>query len=293
VDPSWPAGPPSASWAAVPGVAVDEDDGVWVFTRANPPVRRYDSRGKYLGGWGDEHIRTAHHLRIDPDGNIWLTDIELHVVLKFTKEGKLLQTLGTSGKPGNDSKHFNKPTDVAVSPTGDIFVSDGYGNQRVVHFDREGKFIKAWGSLGTGPGQFAVPHSIALDSVGRIYVGDRENARVQVFNQEGRFLSQWKHLVIPWGLWITKSDEVWVCGSTPMPTGKDGKINVAPPRDQVFMKFNTAGTLLQLWTIPKGADGKEQPGELNWLHALALDSAGNIYTGEINGKRSQKFLLQP
>lgn len=293
VESQWPQRPDDVKWNAVPGVAVDTDDSVWVFTRATPPVQHYDSSGKYLAGWGDKHVKMAHHLRIDHAGHIWLTDIELHVVLKFTKTGQLLQTLGVSGESGNDERRFDKPTDVAISPGGDIYVSDGYGNQRVVHFDRSGRFVRQWGKLGTGPGEFAVPHTIALDAAGRVYVGDRENARVQVFSPEGKFLSQWKHVVIPWGLWITKSDEVWVCGSSPMPTGRDGTISVTPPKDQVFMKFDTTGTLLQLWTIPKGTDSHEKPGELNWLHALALDSKGNIYTGEINGKRAQKFRLQP
>jgi hypothetical protein len=115
---------------------------------------------------------------------------------------------------------------------------------------------------------------------------------VQVFNQSGKLLDVWRDLVVPWGFWVTKQDEIWVCGSSPMawPPGEGGF--GAPPKDQLFMKFDTSGRLRQLWTVPKGQDKQEKPGELNWVHCLALDSQGNIYAGDIMGKRLQKFVRQ-
>ena len=289
VDPSWPQKPAGVEWGHVPGLAVDAKDNVWVFTRANPPVQVYDAGGKYLRGWGEKEIGKAHHLKIDKDGNIWVADIGLHVVMQFTPGGQLLKTLGTRGELGDDNAHLNMPTDMAIAPTGDVFVSDGYGNNRIVHFDAAGKFVKAWGQLGSKPGEFAVPHAIAMDSSGALYVADRANGRVQKFDQSGTLLDIWANLITPWGFWVTPTDEIWVCGSSPMTWEMVPEEFGCPPKDQLFMKFTTAGKLQQLWTVPKGEDEKEKPGELNWLHAIALDSKGNIYAGDILGKRAQKF----
>jgi hypothetical protein len=169
-------------------------------------------------------------------------------------------------------------------------VSDGYGNARIVHFTKDGKYVKEWGELGVKPGQFSIPHALAIDSKGRLYVADRNNVRVQVFNQDGKLLDEWRNVVVPWGFWMTKTDEIWVCGSSPMQWRKDDSALGCPPKDQVFMKFHPDGRLLQLWTVPKGADGLERPGECNWVHCIAEDSKGNLYVGDIRGKRAQKFV---
>ncbi|MBI3851375.1 MAG: hypothetical protein HY298_14025 [Verrucomicrobia bacterium] len=294
VDPSWPQRPANMPWNDVPGIAVDGHDQVWIFTRANPPVQVFTADGKFVRAWGEGIVGSAHHIKIDRDGNVWLADVGLHVVRKCTPEGKVLLTIGTPGKKGEGPDLLNMPTDMAIAPNGDVFVSDGYGNSRVAHFDRNGKFIKAWGSLGTGPANFSIAHAIALDSRGRLYVADRNNVRVQVYDQRGRLLDSWHDVIVPWGFWMTARDEIWVCGSSPMPWRKDAKYPTAPlgcpPKDQVFMKFNTAGKLLQLWSVSKAEDGKEQPGECNWVHCLALDSHGNLYAGDIIGKHAQKFV---
>jgi DNA-binding beta-propeller fold protein YncE len=297
VDPSWPQKTAAASWGEMPGVAVDGKDQVWIYTRAKPPVQVYDAGGKFLRGWGDELVGKAHHIKFDPEGNVWLADVGFHVVMQLTPEGKLLKTLGTKGTAGEDETHFNQPTDMAVTSAGEVFVSDGYGNSRIVHFDKTGKFVKAWGKLGTRPGEFSIPHAIALDSKNRVYVADRNNVRVQVFEPSGKLLSEWRDVVVPWGFCATRSpggaDEIWVCGSSPMPWREgDGALG-CPPKDQVFMKFNTDGKLLQLWTVPKGPDGHEEPGDCNWVHSIAVDSKGNLYAGDIKGHRAQKFVKQP
>jgi hypothetical protein len=292
VDRDWPERPAHCQWGHVPGIAVDSKDQVWVYTRAVPPVQVYDSQGRFVRAWGEEFIKTAHHIKIDHEGNIWLADIGHHVVMQFTPEGKLLKTLGTKGLAGCDETHLDQPTDMAISPSGEVFVSDGYGNNRIVHFDSNGSYLKAWGRLGTAAGEFSLPHAIAMDSKGRLYVADRNNARVQIFDQSGKLLAEWRDLLVPWGFAITKSDEIWICGSSPMPWRHDDEVLGCPPKDQLFMKFNPAGKLLQLWTVPKATDGHEQPGDCNWVHAVALDSRGDLYAGDIIGKRAQKFVLQ-
>lgn len=291
VEATWPARPEGSHWGAVPGIAVDAKDHVYVFNRSDPPVQVYDTKGKLLRSWG-KGIHSAHHIKIDPDGNVWIADIGHHVVEKYTPDGKLLLTLGTKGTAGRDKAHFNMPTDMAFSPAGDVYVSDGYGNARVVHFDKTGKYINEWGELGHGPGQFSIAHAIATDSKGKIYVADRNNCRIQVFDPTGKFLEEWTNLITPWGFWMSPRDELWVCGSTPMQWRKEDNALGCPPKDQIFMKFNTQGKLLQLVTLPKGVDGLERPGEVNWVHAIALDSQGNMYLGDIVGRRAQKFVLK-
>ncbi len=294
VDPTWPQRPTGVHFGHVPGIAVDKQDNVWIFTRTNNPVQVYSADGKFIRAWGDGVVSNAHHLKIDRTGNIWLSDVGFHVVRKFTPEGKLLQTFGVPGEKGADTQRLDMPTDVALAPNGDVFISDGYGNNRVVHFDKTGKFIRQWGTLGTGTGNFSIPHAIDMDSKGRLYVADRNNVRIQIYSQAGKLLDSWANIIVPWGFWVGAKDEIWVCGSSPMPWRNDPKYPGAPlscpPKDQVFMKFDTSGKVTQLWTVPKGEDGKEQPGDLNWLHCLAFDSKGNLYAGDIIGKRAQKFV---
>jgi sugar lactone lactonase YvrE len=295
VDTNWPQRRPDIPWGQMPGVAVDSKDNIWVYTRTNPTVQVYATDGRYLFGWRNESTNSIpHFIRIDRQGNVWMADVGLHIVTKSSPEGKLLLTLGVQGQPGDDAAHFNKPTDIAIAPNGDLFVADGYGNNRIVHFDRRGKFVKAWGKLGTAPGEFSIPHSIACDSKGRLYVADRNNVRVQVFDQRGKLLDVWQKVLVPWGIWISAKDEIWVCGSSPMPWTDDPKYPNAPlgcpPKDQLFAKFDASGRIRELWTVPKGQDGHEQPGELNWLHDMAFDSKGNLYLGDIIGKRVQRFV---
>lgn len=288
VEPKWPQRPTGMQWGAVPGVTVDSKDNVYVHTRAKHVVQVFDKNGKFVRDWGKE-IGAPHHIRADYDDNIWITDLDNHVVQKYTPEGKLLLTIGTKGQAGRDQSHFNLPTDMAIAKNGDIFVSDGYGNARVVHFDANGKYLNEWGDLGSGPGQFSIAHSIAIDSKGRLFVADRNNARIQVFDSKGKYIEEWRNLIVPWGLYMTRSDELWACGSSPMQWRKEDTALGAPPRDQIFLQFNPSGKVVHLFSLPKGIDGLERPGEVNWVHAITFDSAGNMYVGDIIGRRAQKF----
>jgi peptidylamidoglycolate lyase len=298
VDPKWPQRPEHVSGAGwVSGLAVDAEDRVWFFRKGPDPVQCYTADGEFVRTWGKGQFVNPHHLRIDHDGNVWVADFGLHVVQKYTPEGKLLLTLGIRGEKGNDERHFNMPTDMAIAKSGDIFVSDGYGNRRVVHFDKDGNFIKAFGEAGTKPGQFVLPHAIVIDSRGTIFIADRNSGRIQSFDQSGKFLDQWSNVLMPWGLSITKDDRLWVCGSSPHWWYRHGKY--PEYKDQLFMQFSTDGRVHQTWTLPLGDIGtdkdhpdtsKLKPGETVGAHCIAQDSHGNVYVGDIYGERAQKFV---
>ncbi|MFB0552913.1 MAG: peptidyl-alpha-hydroxyglycine alpha-amidating lyase family protein [Phycisphaerae bacterium] len=292
VDVTWPQKPDHFKWGQMPGITVDNQDHVYIFTRSRPAVQVYQADGKFLRAWNVEDFGGAHYIRLGPEGNVWTANINSHVVRKYSPEGELLLTLGEPGQAGADRRHFDRPTDMVVLPTGDIFVSDGYGNRRVIHFDSMGKYVNQWGQEGTKPGQFALPHSIVADSHGRLYVADRENARIQVFDTKGNLLDVWADLMIPWGLWLTKKEELWVCGSSPV---KDdtGKWLVYPPSDQVLMKLSLKGKVLLRVPLKKTTVPPGKVGELNWVHAIAVDSQGNLYLGDIQGGRAQKFSQKP
>ena len=296
VDPAWPQRLSGMGWDHVPGVAVDKQDNVYIFTRTSPPIQVFAPDGKFLRSWGSDTLGKAHHLKFDKDGNLWLADIGHHVVRKCTPDGKILATFGIPNEWGVDERRMNKPTDMAIAPNGDVFVSDGYGNNRIVHFDKDGKFVKAWGQLGNGPQDFSLPHSIAMDSKGKLYIADRNNIRIQVYDQSGKLLDSWKNVMVPWGIWISPEDDIWVCGSSPIEWRVDPKYPTAPlgcpPRDQMIVKFDTTGKVKQVWTFPKGEDDKEKPGDLNWVHGIAFDSRGDLYLSDIIGKRVQKFVLK-
>lgn len=289
VDPSWPKRPDDVQpFGWVSGMDIDSEDRIWIFNRGEDPVQVYTAEGKFVRTFGKGRFVDPHQLRIGPDGNIWVADFGLHVVQKFTPEGELLTTLGVRGEAGQDELHFNKPTDMAITPAGDIFVTDGYGNRRIVHFDAEGHFVKEWGEYGTGPGQFVLPHAIALDSKGRLYVADRNSGRVQVFSQQGEFLDAWSNLIMPWGIFINSKDEVWVCGSSPHWWRRNGKY--PEYKDQLFMRFSTDGRVRQVWSIPLGVKDNVKPGEAIGVHCIAQDSRGNLYVGDIYGMLAQKFI---
>ena len=293
VDAAWPQKPEQFKWAQMPGVTVDAQDQVYIFTRSRPAVQIYRTDGTFVRSWDMDDFAGAHFIRIDPAGNIWTANISSHTIRKYNPDGKLLLTLGEPGRAGADRGHFDKPTDMVVLPGGDIFVTDGYGNRRIVHFDANGKYINEWGQAGAKPGQFALPHSIVADSQGSLYTADRENARIQVFDTKGKLLAVWENRITPWGLWMTKKNEIWVCGSSCVKKEGTGEWSVLPPPDQFIMKLNLKGEVLLRMPLPKTTVPPGKVGEVNWVHGIALDSQGNLYLGDIQGARTQKFSLKP
>jgi DNA-binding beta-propeller fold protein YncE len=204
--------PEGWEFGRVSAVATDSAGRVFVFHRnlKIDPLVVFDASGKYLRSWGKGVFSNPHAVRIDRDDNVWLIDTGIHQVMKFTGEGQLLMTLGVKGKAGTDERTFNRPTDVAFAANGDFYVSDGYGNSRVVKFSRDGKYLLDWGKRGAGPGEFNLPHQVQLDSKGRVWVSDRENNRIQCFDAGGKFLKQWTHLGATQGISITPRDEMWI-----------------------------------------------------------------------------------
>jgi len=270
-------------------MAIDAKGQVWLFKKGPDPVQVYTAEGRFVRTWGKGLFADPHFLRIGPDGSIWVVDFGLHIVQKFTPEGKLLLTLGTRGQSGQDASHFNRPTDVVVTKSGDIFVTDGYGNRRIVHFDKDGRFVKAWGEYGSKPGQFILPHAIVVDSKGVLYVADRNSGRIQLFRQDGTFLEQWSNVIMPWGLSITQDDQIWVAGSTPHWWRRHGKYQEY--KDQILMRFSTDGRVRQVWGLRLGeAKDKLKPGETIGVHCIVQDSQGNLYIGDIYGERAQKLV---
>ena len=295
VDPSWPQKPPEIKWRYVTGVAVDAQDRVWVLNALAPQVQVYGTDGKPRASWSGD-FKSPHSIRLDCDGNVWIADYGRHIVQKFSPTGAALLTLGTPDQPGCDASHFNRPTDAAISPQGDVFVADGYGNNRVVHFDAQGRFRKSWGKLGVEAGELSQPHHIVMDSQGRLYVAERNNCRIQVFDQNGRSLAQWRNLLNPWCLWITPRDEILACGTSPARwTARHNLGN--PPHDALVMMFNTDGRVLELSMFPLAKPGSQRPGELDWLHGIAADSKGNLYLSDVAddspAHRVQKFTRLP
>jgi len=263
--------PEGVKLGAVSGVATDSRDNFYLFHRGDPakPVLVFDKSGAFLRSFGDGLFISTHGLRIDPDGNVWCTDSENHTVVKFSPEGKVLMTLGERDVKGEDERHFNRPTDVGFAANGDVYVSDGYGNSRVVKFGKSGKFLLAWGKKGTGPGEFDAPHQVRLDSKGDVYVADRENKRIQVFTPDGKFIRQLGEGIAPYGLFITPNDELFVA---------DGL-------KHEIVKLDKSGTILLRW----GGGGRE-PGKFFLPHGLHVDHNGAVYVGEITNARAQKFV---
>ena len=298
VVPDWPHKPEAVSGKGwVSGLAVDAKDRIWFFRKGPDPVQCYDSNGDFVRTWGKDQFINPHQLRIDAEGNVWVADFGLHVIQKYTEEGKLLLTLGTRGEKGNDETHFNMPTDMAFAKSGDIFVTDGYGNRRIVHFTKDGQFVKSFGVAGSLPGQFVLPHAIVINSQGTIFVADRNSGRIQLFRQDGQFIEQWQNILMPWGLSVTADDQLWVCGSSPHWWYRHGKY--PEYKDQTFLRLDANGRPNQSWMLTLGDIGSDKdhpdtshlkPGETVGVHCIAQDSRGNVYVGDIYGERAQKFV---
>lgn len=205
--------PDGWKFGRVSAVTVDQQGEVYVFHRGRKadPIVVFDAKGKYLRSWGRGLFGNEHGMRCDAQGKIWITDNGNHQVMRFSRDGKLELTLGTKGRAGTDDKTFNRPTDIAFSPDGKfVYVSDGYGNSRVVKFTYDGRYVTAWGKPGSKPGEFNTVHSVAVDSAGTVFVSDRENNRIQIFDGNGRFLKMWTHLGATQNLFITGRDEMWI-----------------------------------------------------------------------------------
>jgi DNA-binding beta-propeller fold protein YncE len=301
---AWSRAPSGHSWSEVAAVATDSHDRVFIFAREPHAVLIFDAGGSFLGAWGEGLFKRPHGIAIDRDDAVWCTDDVDHTVRKFTPEGRLLLTLGTSGQPSDTGATsvdyrtvrraagpFHYPTNLAFAADGTIYVTDGYGNARVHVFTPAGKLLRSWGEPGSGPGQFHLPHGIAIDAQGRVYVADRENSRVQVFSSGGDFLAEWTDVVRPCQVCVDGRGDVYVAelgfraGLWPgMPEpGADtvgGRVSV----------FTPDGKLLARW------GGGRQPcaaGDFFAPHGICVDSHGDVCVAEVTMSAGGKRGLVP
>lgn len=264
VSTTWAELPPNTQWGETSSVTSDGKGQILVLRRVDPAFFVFTTQGKFVKSWGEGLFKWAHGVRVDRDGFIWATDGQDNLVYKFTMDGKTLLKLGKKGVAGDNQSQdtFNRPTDVAVAANGDFFVSDGYGNSRVVKFSQDGKFIKIiGGTKGKEPGQFSLPHSVVIDSRGRLIVGDRENARVQIFDQDGKFLEMWSGLGKPYGLYIARDDTLYVGDA-------DG------------------GAI----TIARNGKPVDVIRDLGRPHWVGLDPSGAIYMADVRAQVVKKIL---
>ncbi len=260
----WIAGPEEIG--GVSGVASDEQGIIYAFRRDGNNVWNLDPSGTVVKEWGQDIATWTHSIRVDHEGYIWTVDGQGHQVKKWSPDAsELLLTLGRYEVAGDGPDTFNRPTDVAVAPNGDFFVSDGYVNTRVVKFDRRGNFLMDWGGAGTGPGEFDTVHSIVIDSRDRVLVADRGNSRVQLFDFHGNYLDQWTHLGTPYALYLMPDDRLYVAD------GVNGKVWIADASD---------GALLA--TI-EGTEG---------IHWVAVDPSGSVYAASNRSRYLRKYTEQ-
>jgi peptidylamidoglycolate lyase len=290
----WPDLPKDLELGNPTGLSIDTTGNIVVFCRRNRkwpllgsmPTKPIQSKtiliinkdnGKLINSWGNSLFIMPHGLTVDNENNIWVTDVGLHQVFKFSHDGKLLMKLGEAGVAGNDSLHFNKPTDIAIADDGSFYVSDGYGNSRVVKFSAIGKYLFEWGKKGSKESQFNIPHGISLDHNCNVYVADRENNRVQIFDSTGKFINQFSNNSFGaiYAISFYKSKIFAVDDLTFLKVKHRGS--------DIFI-FDTTGKVQTRF----GRSGFYK-GNTSWYHDLTIDKDENIYVGDILGNEVQKF----
>ncbi len=303
-DDRWAKLPPGWGWTEVAGVATDSRDRVYVFNRGEHPVMVFDRDGTFLASWGEGLFARPHGIFIGPDEAVYCTDDLSHSVRKFTPDGRLVLALGTGGRPsdtgatGMDYRTvlragppFHYPTNLALSPAGEMYVSDGYGNARVHKFSPDGRLLLSWGEPGGDPGQFRLPHGIAVDRQGTVYVADRENSRVQLFTPGGEYLSEWSDVARPCQVFLDGEEKVYVAelgfhagawpgAEAPGADAPGGRVSV----------FDRHGTLLARWG---GGRAPCAPGDFFAPHGICVDARGDVYVAEVAWSAGGKRGLVP
>jgi len=287
---NWAKLPDGWSLREVGAVGADARDNVYVFNRGAHPMMVFDRHGNFLRSWGEGVFPRAHGITMGPDETVFCTDDGDHTVRKCTLDGKVLFTLGISGKPAPfmSGDPFNRCTHVALDPRhGDFYVSDGYGNARVHKYTPDGRRLFSWGESGTDPGQFNIAHNIATDRDGWVYVADRENHRVQVFDANGKFETQWVNMARPCGLYIDQAAALAYIGELGAPIGANAQARQLGPRVSIY---DTRGNLMaRLGDQPEG----EAPGQFIAPHGICIDSRGDIYVGEVSWTHTGSRLKPP
>jgi hypothetical protein len=275
----WAKLPEGWSFRDVAAVAVDHKDQVYVFNRGEHPMIVFDRNGNFLRSWGEGRFPRAHGLHIGPDETLYCTDDGDHTMRRCTLDGKVLLELGIPGRPAPymSGTPFHRCTHTALSPKGEIYVADGYGNARVHKYTPDGRLLMSWGEPGTRPGQFNIVHNICCDGDGWVYVADRENHRVQIFDGNGRYETQWNNLHRPCGLCAQGDRQpIFYIGEL----GPSTPVNLPWPNIGPRLSIVTHdGKLLAELGDPHAG---EAPGQFIAPHGLAVDSRGDIYVGEVS-----------
>ena len=303
--------PDGRNWGSTAGINVDPDGkSIWVAERCGAfappsqvkpgvpfacdgsnldPVLKFDETGKLVKSFGAGLLLFPHGLSVDREGNVWVTDGlgkdgKGHQVIKFSPDGKVLMRLGKAGVPGSGPDEFNAPSATLVAPNGDIFVADGHGgntNARIVKFDKTGKFIKTWGKKGAAPGEFDGPHTLAMDSRGRLFVGDRGNNRIQIFDQDGNFIDQWAQFSRPSGVYIdrTTSSMWWI--------RSPGSVNKARTDWKRGLRVGSVTEGKVTAFVP---DPDENAITTSAAEGVTADTAGHVYGAEVGPKRVMKYV---
>src|SRR5712692_5627210 len=269
--------PEGVNMGASSDVTFDAKGHLWVLSRGTQPLSEFDENGKYIRSFGEGLFTRTHGIRFDRDGNLWVTDVGAHTVMKLSPQGQVLLTLGTKGKAGewNSESHlFNEPNDIVFAPNGDLFITQGHspgpgrGDPRVLKFDKNGNFIKTWGGKGTEPGKFDVAHGIAIDAKGLLWVTDRENQRIQIFDQDGKYIREVKYAGLPCSLDIGKQ--------------------------YIYMVNGFAGQVLRMDLDGKVLAAVGKPGngvgEFGEAHFIAVSPKGEIYVADSVNRAVQKFV---
>ena len=272
----WEKLPDGYRWKEVAGVITDKKNNVYVFNRGDHPMMVFDSDGNFIKSWGEGVFTRAHGVTLGPDDTLYCTDDGDHTVRQCTLDGEVLMTIGIPGQPAGmfSGDPFNRCTHVALDPdNGDLFVSDGYGNSRVHKYSPDGKLIKSWGEPGTDAGQFNIAHNIATDRDGYVYVADRENHRIQVFDRNGNFETMWANVHRPCGIYISDDQRVYV-GELGWGMAVNRELPNIGPRVSVL---NTSGKVLARLGNGYGLE----PGQFIAPHGICLAPDQSIYVGEV------------
>jgi DNA-binding beta-propeller fold protein YncE len=302
VVPGWEQLPPGFTHRDCVGVAVDSKDNVYLFTRDQPRVIVYDRSGTFIRSFGEGFFTDrTHGITIGPDDSLYCVDEGVHCVYKMTPTGEVLLTIGNKGtaaETGYDGTldsitgggPFNRPTNVAIAPNGDLYVSDGYGNCKIHRFSATGEHIQSWGEPGTDPGQFFLPHGVAVAADGRVFVADRESDRVQIFTPDGQFIEEWTDVQRPTNVRIGNDGRVYVSElwwRVGMHSYTHGDITQdMPARVSVF---DPTGHLLARW----GGPDRTAAGKFIAPHDLCVDSHGDVYVTEVTYTFAGKLGLVP
>ncbi len=276
---NWGQLPDGWSFKEIGAVGTDAADNVYVFNRGEHPMIVFDCDGRFLRSWGEGVFPRAHGIFMAPDNTIWLTDDGDHSVKQCTLDGKILLILGTPGTPAPfmSGQPFHRCTHTAMSPAGDIYVSDGYGNASVHKYDPSGRHLLSWGTSGTGPGEFNLVHNIVCDDNGWVYVADRENHRIQVFDGNGKYETQWNSLHRPCALFMTRGK---------CPLCYVGELGPGMPVNRLYPNLGARVSILDHTGKRLAWIGADRPGlgagEFTAPHGITVDSHGDIYVGEVS-----------